>query len=161
MSTEGKRRQASLSNIDWLVLACFSRTRRTGDLCSWSWEPDGSRQLFEANSKLRNYSLPFLPKRVIWKPPAHKIFEVRNRGTTMQMNMIAVDRENKISPAKGSKVQHFYPLQLTTRGRRQTGIPFYTFTRWKSKRNWRTQPQRARRNFTLPSLRLGWPSNCT
>ena len=49
----------------------------------------------------------------------------------MQMNMIAVDRENKISPAKGSKVQHFYPLQLTTGGRRQTGIPFYTVTRKK------------------------------
>ena len=77
----------------------------------------------------------------------------------MQMNKIAVDRENKISPAKGSKVQHFYPLQLPTRGRRQTRIPFYTLTRWKSKRNWRTQPQLAGRNFTLPSSRLGWWSN--
>ena len=28
----------------------------------------------------------------------------------MQMNMIAVDRQNKISPAKGSKVQNFYPF---------------------------------------------------
>ena len=77
------------------------------------------------------------------------------------MNMIAVDRATKISLAKGSKVQHFYPFQLTTRGRQETRIPFYILTRWKSKRNWRTQSQLARRNFTLPRSRLGWPSNCT
>ena len=135
----------------------FSRTRRTGDLCSISWEPDGSRQLFGASSKLRDHSLTLQPERVIWKPPAHKIFEVRNRRTTMQINMIAVDREDKISPAKGSKVRHFYPLQLTTRRRRQTKIPFYTLTRWKSKRNffWRAQSQHARREFSLTSSRAG------
>ena len=31
----------------------------------------------------------------------------------------------------------------------------FTLTRWKSKRNWRTQPQLARRDFTLTSSRAG------
>ena len=56
MSTEGKRRQASRSNIaDWLVFACFSAEQ--GGLAisaPENLEPDGSRQLFEASSKLRD-----------------------------------------------------------------------------------------------------------
>ena len=169
----------------------FSRKRRIGDLCSRNWEPDGSRQLFEASSKLRDHSLPLLPERCCCcfcllgnlnrplrppyrvpkifhdstakkrkgniegdlKPLAHKLFEERNRAITMQMNIIAADRENKILPAKGSKVRHFYPLQLTTRWRRQTRIPFCTLTGWKFKR--KTQPQLARRDFTLTSSPSG------